>query len=167
MRILVGLFLLIPFFSKGQSQLVVLSKEKVVARFSIGDDFIYKRRGSDKYTKAFITDLHEFDVVTFNDTVKFSAIERVSLKGQPRKKNVLSKFLITAGLAYFVLDQVNNVIVHGQKPDMEPSVWKPALAMVAAGYAIHFIRKGSQEIRYPARLMTVSPGSHFYLDPQQ
>lgn len=153
--------------SFGQNQLVLFNREKILARFSNGDDFVYKRRNAKHYTKSFVTDLKEFAVVTFNDTVPFSEIDRVSLKGFPHKRfSLLSKLLITGGLLYFVIDQVNNIVVQGNKPDMNPAVWRPSLVLVSVGFALKVVHKNSQKIRYPARLVTVARGSRFYQSDQ-
>ena len=165
MRIRIALALLFTFqsfLSMGQNQLVLFYRGKVLARFSYGDDFTYKLKKSKKFKKSFITDVREFSVVTFNDTIPFSKIDRVSLKGIPQKRSLLSKFLITAGVAYFALDEVNNIIVQGNKPDLDPVVWKPALVLVSTGYALTLLHKRSQRIRHPAKLVAAPRGSPFY-----
>jgi hypothetical protein len=147
---------------EAQTQLVLLNKERVLARFSYGDDFIYKRKRAKHYTTSAIASVREFSVITFSDTIPFSAIERVSLKGHQRKLPLVSEFLIKGGVLYFIIDELNNIVVQGQKPDLEPSVWKPALIMVASGFIIKLIRKESQRIRYPAKLIAAERGSKFY-----
>lgn len=161
---LVCLLLLTSYQLVGQTQLVLLNKERILARFVPGDDFIYKLKDKKGYVTSFITEIREFSVVTFNDTIQFASIDRVSLKGQPQRKGsrLLSKFLITAGVAYFVIDQFNNIVVQGNQPDMDPTVWKPSLVLVATGYAMRLFRKRSQRIRYPGRLLAVERGSKFY-----
>jgi len=160
--ILVILYLNISFLSLGQTQLVLIFKDKALARFSIGDDFTYKLKRSTHFTHAVMSDATEFSVITFNDTIPFSSIERISLKGHQRKTPRVSEFLIKAGVIYFLFDQVNNIVVHGQKPDMDPTVWKPSLVLVASGYALKLVRKKSQRIRFPAKLLAVERGSPFY-----
>lgn len=150
--------------SLGQTQLVLLNREKIVARFGYGDDFTYKLKKSRRFTNSVMYGATEFGVITFTDTIPFSAIDRVSLKGhaQFNAANLISKVLITAGIGYFTLDQVNHIIVQGQKPDLEPTVWRPSLIMVASGYALKLMRKRSQRIRFPAKLLAVERGSSFY-----
>jgi hypothetical protein len=162
------LLLSASFLSLGQTQLVLLNKEKLVARIGYGDDFTYKLKKSTHFTHGVMLGATEFAVITFNDTIPFSSIERVSLKGHVQRNGLtlLSKFLITAGMAYFVLDQVNHVIVQGQKADLEPTVWKPSLILVASGYALKWTHKKSQRIRFPAKLLTVERGSPFYKSDQ-
>lgn len=160
--------LLFPFLSSlGQNQLVLLSRERVLARFTYGDDFTYKLKNSKHYKSSFITVVNEFSIVTFNDTILFSAIDRISLKGHPQKRfRLISQFLITAGVAYFALDQVNNILIKGNKPDLEPTVWKPSLVLVTAGCVLKLLHKRSQRIRYPARLLAAGRGSLFYKSDQ-
>jgi hypothetical protein len=63
---------------------------------------------------------------------------------------------------YFSLDQINNVLIHGNRADMPASVWKPSLAFVSVGLVLKFAHKTSQRIRYPARLFAAPRGSQFY-----
>jgi hypothetical protein len=162
------LFISVSFLSLGQTQLVLLNKEKVVLRLGYGDDFTYKLKKATHYTQGVMLGATEFAVITFNDTIPFSSIERVSLKGHSQRNfiTLVSKFLITAGIAYFAIDQFNHVIVQGQKPDLEPTVWKPSLVLVASGYALKLVRRRSQRIRFPAKLLTVERGSMFYKSDQ-
>ncbi len=174
LQTLLAFLLTIPsFISLGQSQLILLNRERVLARFSYGDDFTYKLKKSKHYTASFITDLKEFSVITFNDTVPFSEIDQVSLKGIPRKRLsrphaavLFSKLLIIAGLSYFLIDEFNNIVVQGNKPDLDPAIWKPSLVLVTVGYSLTLIYKRSQRIRYPAKLITVQRGSPFYRSDQ-
>ncbi len=162
------LFFNVSFLSIGQTQLVLLNKERVVIRFGYGDDFTYMRKKSKHFTHGVMLGATEFAVITFNDTIPFSSIERVDLKGHGQRHfpTLLSKFLITAGIGYFVLDQFNHVIVQGQKPDWEPTVWKPSLVLVASGFALKLTRRRSQRIRFPAKLLAVERGSMFYKSDQ-
>ncbi len=139
------LLLSASFLSVGQTQLVLFNKGKLVARFGYGDDFTYKLKKSAHFTHGVMLGATEFAVITFNDTIPFSSIERVSLKGH---------------------SQLNNIVVHGQKPDMVPSVWKPSLVLVASGYALKWTHKKSQRIRFPAKLLAVERGSPFYKSDQ-
>jgi hypothetical protein len=160
---LIPLLLAAALISFGQTQLVLLKKEKILARFTYGDNFTYKLKNSKDFETSFITDVREFSVVTFNDTILFSSIERVSLKGHPQKRfSTLSKFLITAGILYFTIDEVNHMVIQGQKPDLDPAVWKPSIVLVSAGYVLKLFRKRSQRIRFPSRLMAAQRGSRFY-----
>lgn len=165
MRLIATLVFLLHFpslISLGQDQLILFKREKVLARFSYGDDFIYKLKKSTHYTAGFITQVREFSVITFNDTILFTAIDRVSLKGHPQKPPLISSFLIALGLGYFLLDQANNILVQGNKADLEAKVWKPSLILLCTGYAMRLIHKRSQRIRYPAKLLRAERGSRFY-----
>ena len=170
LKIALSFLLAIPsFILMGQNQLILFNREKVIARFSYGDNFTYKLKKSKHYTSSFITDLKEFSVITFNDTVLFSEIDRVSLKGIPKNRLsrphavvLFSKLFIIAGLSYFVIDQFNNIVVRGSKPDLDPAIWKPSLVLVTVGYGLTLTYKRSQRIRYPAKLAVAPEGSRFY-----
>src|SRR5258706_1579508 len=103
------LLLSASFLSLGQTQLVLFNKEKVVARFGYGDDIIYKLEKSTHFTHGVMLGATEFAVITFNDTIPFASIERVSLKGHSQRHlpTLISKFLITAGRGYFVFNADN------------------------------------------------------------
>src|SRR5882672_10541074 len=98
-KILAVPFLFVSLLSVGQTQLVLLSREKVLVRYLIGDEIVYRLKKSKGYTSGVITDIKPFSVITFNDTIPFMSIDRVSLKDHPQAKfRTLSKFLMTAGI---------------------------------------------------------------------
>src|SRR5258708_40201738 len=111
------LLLSASFLSVGQTQLVLFNKEKLLVRFGYGDDFTYKLKKSTHFTHGVMLGATEFAVITFNDTIPFSSIQRVSLKGHSQRHlpTLLSTFLITAGGAYFIFNPSNNLVLTREK----------------------------------------------------
>jgi hypothetical protein len=79
--------------------------------------------------------------------------------------NLSGKFLVVAGVGYFVLDQFNVIVVDGNKASLNDNVTNASLAMVGVGLPMMLIRKKYQRIGGKFRLMTVEEGSPFYLEP--
>jgi hypothetical protein len=73
--------------------------------------------------------------------------------------------LVAGGVAYFVIDQFNIVVVEGEEPNLDEDVTTVSAAMVAAGLPMMLIKKKSQRIRGKYRMLTVGPQSPFYLEP--
>jgi hypothetical protein len=79
--------------------------------------------------------------------------------------NLIGKFLVVAGVAYFVIDQFNVIVVNGDEPSLNEDVTAASVAMVAVGLPMMLIKKKSQKLTGKYRLITVSEGSPFYLEP--
>jgi hypothetical protein len=146
------------------TQLVLLNRERILARYKPGMVITYKLKHYPEFVTSLIIEIRDFSIVTSFDTIPFEKISRISLKGQPHKgiTSLFGSLFFAAGIAYFAVDQINSVIVHGAGYDNDPSVWQPALIMVGTGLILKQIYKRSQRIRYPAKLLAVKPGSHFY-----
>ncbi len=147
-----------------QNQLVLVKKNEVVLRYLYGDEIIYRLKNQKQYKSGVYLTSTEFTVITTMDTIAFSKIDRISLKGH--KRNTLArtfgKAFMIAGFGYFLIDQFNRVVVNGQKADMEPSVWKPSLALVVTGFALWQVYPRSVRLRFPAKLVNAEYGSRLY-----
>jgi hypothetical protein len=164
---LILLTLISTLTSKAQTQLVVLKKEKVLARYSEGQAITYRAKKSREYVITLIVKVQEFSLITAFDTIPFSSIERVKLKGRNTTLlNLVGGAVFYAGIGYYVLDEVNEIVIHGNGYDNDPAVWKPALIMVVSGWILKSIKKRSQKNIYPGKLLAAPPGSPFYLQEQ-
>jgi hypothetical protein len=155
--------------SLAQTQLVLLNGEKVMARFAEGQAISYKLKKSKGFVVGYIARINEFSFVTSYDTVPFSKIESVSLTGGNALKyrrtsflNLIGSALLTAGVVYFAADEINSELVHGYGFDSDRAAWEPAVILAGSGIILRLIRKRSQRLRYPARLLQAPPGSPFW-----
>jgi hypothetical protein len=159
--VLISMILLFAGSACCQKQLILFKKEKVLLRLYPGDDFIYKLRGSKTIKRTYVNNISDTSVVTHNDTIPFHTIERIYFK-QHKFYNLVGNALVIFGAGLFLIDQINVVIVNGQSPSLDNRVSSLSLASLAAGIPMMLIKKKSQKLKYPARLMMIGKGSAFY-----
>jgi hypothetical protein len=160
------LILLVLFVGFGgaahsQKQLIVLKRQNVLLRLYPGDEFIYKVKGSRAVRTTYVNNLFQGAVVTHRDTIPFNEIDRIYFK-QHKFYNTVGTALVIFGAGLFIIDQANVVLVQNQSPNLDSHVSTLSLSSLAVGLPMAFIKKKSQKIRYPTRVMTVDQGSVFY-----
>lgn len=144
-----------------QKQLVILKRDAVVKRYYPGDDFVFKRKGTDGVISSYINNLSDTAVVTHRDTIPFHEIERVYFM-QHSFRNTLGAFFVIGGAGYFLVDQINNVLVNGNSAALDSDINKVSVPLLAAGLPMMLIKKRSQAIRRKYRLLTADSDSPFY-----
>jgi hypothetical protein len=150
--------------ARGQKQLVVLSNQKVIMRFNPGDQMIISVKGEKDKIDSYVNNLFDTAVMLHKTIIPLHKIDKIYFK-QSGLLNLVGKFLVVGGVAYFVIDQFNIVVVNGDEANLDEDVTTVSAAMVAAGLPMMLIKKKSQRIRGRTRLMTVQKGSPFYLSP--
>jgi hypothetical protein len=145
-----------------QKQLVLIKGERVVLRLYPGDEITYKLKGSDEKITSYVNNLFDNAVVTHDDTVYFHTIDRLYFS-QPKFHNRLGAALIVGGIGLFVIDELNQVVVRGEKPDIDSFVSKASISALAVGIPLVLIKKKSQRMNFRFHLMTVRKGSLFYV----
>lgn len=160
---LIGVVLILGFAggAQGQKQLIVLKRQDVLLRLYPGDEFIYRAKDQRRVITTYVNNLTPTAVITHRDTVPFHTIDRIYFK-QHRFYNTVGAGLVIFGAGLFVIDQANVVLVNKQSPSLDSRVSTLSLGSLAVGLPLAFIKKKSQKIRYPTRLMTVEKGSGFY-----
>jgi hypothetical protein len=168
-KILALLFLVLVIASNesnAQKQLILLNRERVLLRLNPGDEFIFKLKGSKTIRRSYVNNLSDTAVVAHHDIIPFHRIDRVYFS-QTKFYNLLGGALVIGGAGLLIIDQVNQVIVQGNKFSLDDGVTTFSIAAVATGLPLMLIRKKSQKISYRFRLMTVEEGSVFYVpDPR-
>lgn len=144
-----------------QKQLVVLKRGSVVAHFNPGDDFVFKKKGDSNKISTYVNNLSDTAVVTHRDTIPFRQIDRIYFT-QHTFLQTIGTALTIAGAGYFLIDQINNVIVNGNRPKLDKDINRFSVPALAVGLPLIFIRKKSQRIGYKYRIMTVTKESPFY-----
>lgn len=145
----------------GQKQLVLLKRENVLLRLYPGDEFIYRLKGSKSIRTTYVNNLSDTSVVTRRETIPFHKIDRLYFR-QLRVYNTIGAALVIFGGGLFLIDQANVVLVNGQSPNLDDHVTRLSLSSLAVGLPLMLIKKKSQKVRYPTRLMMVEKGSAFY-----
>jgi hypothetical protein len=159
-------FLTLLFFvinlSFGQKQLVVLKKENILLRLYPGDEFIFTLKGSKKIRRSYVNNLNDTSVLAHNDIIPYHRIDRIYVK-RSNLLNVIGGILVVGGIGYFVIDQVNVVLVHKEDANLNENVVTASAVMLAAGLPLILLKKKYVRIRGKYRVMTVEKGSGFYM----
>lgn len=148
-----------------QSQLVLLKGQRVILRMVPGDDFVFKRKGRPGVITTYINNLSDTAVVTHSDTIPFHQIERLYFV-RTRFYNKIGYGLVVGGAGYFLIDQFNTVVVRGESFSLDDRVTRTSVGAVAVGIPLLLIKKKSQKIAFPYRLLEAREGSPFYIDMQ-
>ena len=144
-----------------QKQLVLLKGEKVLLRLSFGDEITFRMKGSKTVRVSYVNNLFDTAVMAHKDIIPFYKIDRIYFK-HSSFANRVGGFLLIAGAGYFVIDQINTMVVQGHDPSLDKSVDRASIAMVAVGLPMMLIRKKSQRIGGRYRLFTANYDSPFY-----
>lgn len=133
----------------------------MLLRLFPGDEFIYRLKGSNTIRTTYVNNLSDTAVVTHRDIVPFHRIDRLYFP-QRRFYNTVGTALVIFGAGLFIIDQLNVTVVNKKSPDLDPQVTALTLSSLAAGIPLMVIKKKSQRLKYPVRLMMVEKGSAFY-----
>lgn len=162
--ILLAFLILAGSVAYGQKQLVFLKKEKVILRLNPGDEFIFSLKGSKGIQRSYINNLFDTAALVHKTIIPFQKIDKIYFT-QQGLVNLMGRFLVVAGVGYFVIDQINVMVVNGDEASLDDNVTTASVAMVAAGLPMMLIKKKSQRIGGRYRLLTVQKGSPFYIPP--
>lgn len=144
-----------------QKQLVLLKGEKVVLRLYPGDEIELRMKGSEDRIYSYVNNLFDTALLAHETLVPFSKIDRIYFE-RPSFMNKIGRALIVGGVGYFLIDQLNTVVVQGEELALDENVTKVSVTMVAVGLPMALIKKKSQQMKAGYRLLTVTPGSPFY-----
>ena len=162
--LLLTLLFFVVEFAAAQKQLVLLKKEKVILRLNPGDEFVFSLKDGKKIQKSYVNNLFDTAVMVHKTVIPFQNIDKIYFT-RSNFGNVIGGLLVVGGVAYFLIDQINVVIVDGDKASLNENVTTTSIAMVAVGLPMMLIKKKHQRIGGKFRLLTVKEGSPFYLKP--
>ncbi|MCU0420582.1 MAG: hypothetical protein MUC38_13095 [Cyclobacteriaceae bacterium] len=158
-----ALFLALVLMSQlaiAQKQLLLLKRGKVIHVFRPGETIRLKRTDDENITRSYVNNIFEYAVVLHQDTIPFQKIERLYVP-EPSVMNKLGGMLVVGGGGLFAIDQVNQLI-QGNGLSLDQDISTISLACVGAGLPMMLIRKKSQRLRYPYRLLMVKLGDPLY-----
>lgn len=159
-KLAVVALLLLPLSLFSQNQLVLIKNDEVVMRYRAGDDLKYKRKNGEKFS-GFIVEVNDSSIITSNDTVATHQIEKVYFpKGN--FLNVVGGFLVTGGALLFIIDQVNTIVVEGDKASLDGRVSRITLVSLTLGLPLMLIKKQAHRVGFKKRLRIVDRESPFY-----
>ena len=148
-------------WANGQKQLILLKRGDVIARFTEGEHIKCELKNK-TIIEGIAIRFNDFSILTLNDTIPFESIYKINVKGR-RKANTLNKLgtvMMIAGVGYFVIDQINTLIVDGQN-GIDEQVVITSVALTATGAALRFIRSPYQKLR-GLSLRTIDSTSRYY-----
>lgn len=152
------------FAGEAQRQLVLLKKEKVMLRLNPGDEMIVSLRGEKRKLYSYVNNLSDTAVVLHRTVVPLHKIDRIYFS-RSSFMNLVGKFLVVAGVGYFVIDQFNVIVVEGEEASLNDDVTTVSAALVGVGLPMALIKKKSQRIHGRYRLISVGKNSPFYVEP--
>lgn len=159
-----GLCIVMAFGSRdsyAQKQLVLLKGEKVMLRLYPGDEIELKMRGNEDHIYSYVNNLFDTAVLAHETLIPFSRIERIYFI-RPSFMNRVGKGLVIGGIGYFLIDQLNTIIVQGEGMSIDENVTRTSAIMVGLGLPMMLIKKKSQRMKPGYHLLTVEAGSPFY-----
>jgi hypothetical protein len=160
--------ILLLFFMAGlvqadaQKQLVVLKNEKVLLRLYPGDELVFTLKGSKKVRKSYVNNLFDTAVVVHQDVIPYHKIGRIYFK-RGNLLNVVGGLLVTGGVGYFLIDQVNVVLVHGEEANINSGVATSSAIMAGVGLPMMLVQKKYVRLGGKYRVLMVDKGSGFYV----
>ena len=155
------IFAFVSVSAQAQKQLVLMKGEKVMARFTEGEYLKCKLKNKKK-KEGRIIELTDTHILTSQDTLTILSIESLYLKGK-RRVNVtqgVGGLLFIAGIGYFAIDQLNNLIIQGQS-GIDEQVAITSLIMTTAGAAMLFLKSPYKKV-YGHTLQTIDYTSRYY-----
>jgi len=147
-----------------QKQLLLLNREKVILRLNPGDEFVISLKGDKRKLNSYINNLFDTAVMVHKTLIPFHKIDKIYFK-HSAFVNRFGKLLVFGGVAYFLIDQFNTVIVQGDKASLDEDVTAVSAGMVAVGLPMMLIKKRYQRVGRKYRLMVVEERSPFYVAP--
>jgi hypothetical protein len=161
--LLIAVFLLLNIApAHAQRQLVLTKGEKVMLRLYPGDEITISLKDSRKRRmKSYINALSDSGVMLHTTHIPFQNIERIWFK-RSSFQHVVGGLLVTGGVAYFLIDQINVVLVNGEKASLDEKVTIPSVVMIGTGLPLLLLRKKYQTIGRRYRLRMVDKGSAFW-----
>jgi hypothetical protein len=147
-----------------QKQLLLLNREKVILRLNPGDEFIISLKGDKRKIDSYINNLFDTAVMVHKTLIPFHKIDKVYFRNSSFG-NRFGRWLVVGGIAYFLIDQFNTVIVQGDKASLDEDVTTVSAGMVAVGLPLMLIKKKYQRVGRKYRLIVVEDGSPFYVAP--
>lgn len=154
------LLIAVSHLASAQKQLLVLKRGKVIHVYRPGETIRLKRKDDENVTRSYVNNIFDYAVVLHQDTIPFQQIERLYIN-EPSVMNKVGGMLVVGGGGLLAIDQVNQLI-QGNGLNLDHDISAVSLACVGVGLPMMLIRKKSQRLRYPYRLMMVKLGDPLY-----
>lgn len=160
--ILLLFILAIATDAAAQRQIVILKNEKVLHRFYPGDEIAFTLKKAPRdVQRSYVNNIFDTALLVHDQVVAFHNIERIYFQRHTLWSDAGPK-LIVAGVAIFLIDQLNTVVVQDEPASIDKGVAITSAAITGAGIAMTLTKKKYQKIGGKYRLRMVEEGSPFY-----
>ncbi|HMV09111.1 MAG TPA: hypothetical protein PK325_14145 [Cyclobacteriaceae bacterium] len=147
-----------------QRQVVVLKKERVLARYQVGDVLAFARAGDKKIQLQKILALNDTSVMMNLDTVAYYRIRKLDIRGKRKATFAerLGAYMMIAGVVLPLADLINTTAVQHEDASIDEGVAATSVAMFSGG-ALLFFGKGKYfKPGRMRRILIVEKDSPFY-----
>ena len=146
----------ISFSATGQTFLV-LEKMGTKKRYEYqpGEQIEVMLNNDDFFTRVTILNLGDSTIIAVNDTINFSSVKAVKLRGENTWLKIAGPSLMVAGVLLFVFDATNQTAVSGGEYEFSPGVTVASAALIGVGALFTFAGRNKVKMKKWWRLRTV------------
>lgn len=164
-RCIIGLSMMLVFYSSKAQQLLVLKKEKVKAAFAVDDEIRYTTVRDNSTRNDKIVYLSDTVLITRGDTLRLHHLNKVyfsNSKTNGSKVTSAAIKLIAAGVLLSLGDFITVTAVQDNEYTMNKGVTVVSSSLIVAGAGLLIFKKPYIRIGKNNRLRVVNKTSPFY-----
>ena len=156
-RWLIVLMMLVLTFEISAQSLALIKKNKVLIRFTKGDNILYSVRPSGKLVAGKILTITPDHFVTDSDTVQLSDIKRLDIRDSQHRNALRSSGikLIVAGVLLGLGDFLNVTVVQDQPYSYQSGVTLTSAALMLTGFSLYRLSNRKMKLRRNVVLMSI------------
>jgi hypothetical protein len=163
MHRIILLVLLLSYPLCAQRQLVVIKNDRVVQRIYQGQTFRFETKKSETIQRQFLVEADELSFITNHDSVKIQDLVRISSGKRNTFLSLAGQFMITAGVGYFLLDEINRITFQHDSGKPDPQVLNRTALLIGIGIPLRFMKKQWDEPgKDHVQIRSVDYKSRFY-----
>ena len=123
--------------------------------FQQGEQVEVMLDNDDYYSRVIILGLGDSSIISESETINFSSIKAVKLRGENTWLKISGPSLMVAGVLLFVIDATNQSVVSGGGYEVSTGVAVASATMVGLGAAFTFAGRNKVKMKKWWRLRTV------------
>lgn len=147
-----------------QRQVVVLKKERVLARYQVGDVLAFARAGEKKVQLQKILALNDTLIMMNLDSVPYYRISKLDIRA--RRSSLFSErlgaYMMLAGVVLPLADLVNTTAVQNEDASIDHGVAVTSVVLFSGGALLYFAKSKYFKPHRQKRILIVEKGSPFY-----
>ena len=156
-KILLFILIVGVSFTASSQTFLVLEKMGTKKRYEFheGEQIEVMLDNDDFFTRLTILNLGDSSIIAMNDTINFSSVKAVKLRGEKTFLKIAGPSLMIAGVLLFVIDATNQTAVSGGEYEFSPGIAVASAALVGTGALFTFAGRNKVKIKKWWRLRTV------------